>query len=105
MQNTLSLSLASITFLLLQIWRISASPTFILEGSRLSFVRFPKWYHSFENVLSFEFKTKQPNGLLMYTDDGGAGNFYEIRLVDGELQLQMRLGNQENEKFATKFEF
>ena len=53
--------------------------------------RYPKWAHSYENSLSLELKTKQSNGLLLYTDDGGvAGNFYAISISDGRIQLDFR---------------
>lgn len=71
---------------------------FTLEGSPTSFVRYPKWYHAFENVLSFEFKTEKENGLLLYTDDGGNSNFYEISLHNGKLQLQFKIGRRNNAK-------
>ncbi|KAK6037970.1 hypothetical protein COOONC_24525 [Cooperia oncophora] len=63
----------------------------ILSGAPNSYARYPKWAHSFENSLSFEFKTKQSHGLLLYTDDGGVnGNFYSISISDGRVQLDFR---------------
>ncbi|VDP12219.1 unnamed protein product [Soboliphyme baturini] len=69
---------------------------FTLDGSPGCYVRFPKWYHAFENTLSFEFVTGKPNGLLLYTDDGGGSNFFEISLVSGRLQLLFSLGKQQS---------
>lgn len=54
-----------------------------LEGSPVSYARYPKWSHTFENVLSFEFSTFQPDALLFYTDDGGTSNFFELLLING----------------------
>lgn len=55
------------------------------------FFRYPKWAQTFENQLSFEFKTKQSNALILYTDDSGIhSNFYSICLVDGRVQLNFR---------------
>uniref|UniRef100_A0A914Y4V1 Laminin G domain-containing protein n=1 Tax=Panagrolaimus superbus TaxID=310955 RepID=A0A914Y4V1_9BILA len=49
---------------------------------------------TFENQLSFEFRTKSSASLLLYTDDGGVqGNFYTLTIVDGKLQLDFRLGD------------
>lgn len=73
----------------------NVAKAFVLEGSERSYVRFPKWYHAFENLLTFDFKTRQPYALLLYTDDGGRGNFYELTLVDGFLQLNFKVGRQE----------
>ncbi|PIO76915.1 laminin G domain protein [Teladorsagia circumcincta] len=70
----------------------------ILSGAPNSYARYPKWAHSFENSLSFEFKTKQSHGLLLYTDDGGVnGNFYSISISDGRVQLDFRLGDNAND--------
>lgn len=66
----------------------------ILSGSSDAFARFPKWAQTFENQLSFEFKTKISSCLLFYTDDGGIQeNFYSLTIVDGKLQLDFRLGD------------
>ena len=54
--------------------------------------RYPKWAHSYENSLSFEIKTRQSNGLILYTDDSDVnGNFYAISINDGHIQLDFRL--------------
>lgn len=58
---------------------LELSLAIVLEGSSDSFVRYPKWYHAFENTFTFEFRTKAQNGLLMYTDDGRLyNNFFEF---------------------------
>ena len=73
---------------------IQATISVILSGSADSFARFPKWAQTFENQLSFEFRTKASSALLLYTDDGGVqGNFYTLTIVDGKLQLDFRLGD------------
>ena len=59
------------------------SHAIVLEGSSDSFVRYPKWYHAFENTFTFEFRTKTQNGLLMYTDDGRLyNNFFEFAVYN-----------------------
>lgn len=42
--------------------------------------------------MELEFKTDQPNGLLLYTDDGGTYDFFELKLVNGALRLRYNLG-------------
>ncbi len=71
----------------------SGSLGFVLEGSQTSYAQFRKWHPSPTATLEFEFSTDQPNGLLMYTDDGGYYDFIELKLVDGSLRLRLNLGN------------
>jgi hypothetical protein len=53
--------------------------------------RYPKWAQTFENQLSLEFKTKLPDTILLYTDDGAVqGNFYAVTIVEGHIQLDFR---------------
>ncbi|RCN46708.1 hypothetical protein ANCCAN_07246 [Ancylostoma caninum] len=80
--------LLTLLFTLIDVQSVSA---IILSGAPNSYARYPRWAHSFENSLSFEFKTKQSHGLLLYTDDGGVnGNFYSISISDGRVQLDFR---------------
>ncbi|XP_050515141.1 neurexin-3-like [Diabrotica virgifera virgifera] len=65
---------------------------FLLDGSANSFSQFRKWGGGTNGSLEFEFKTDQPNGLLLYTDDGGTYDFFEIKLVEGALRLRYNLG-------------
>uniref|UniRef100_A0AAF5CSK5 DNA polymerase delta subunit 3 n=1 Tax=Strongyloides stercoralis TaxID=6248 RepID=A0AAF5CSK5_STRER len=66
----------------------------ILSGSPDSYARFPKWAQTFENTLTFEFKTNQRDALLFYTDDGNIqGNFYCLTISDSKLQLDFRIGD------------
>ncbi|XP_067134301.1 neurexin 1-like isoform X3 [Centruroides vittatus] len=65
---------------------------FVLEGSPSSYARFKKWISGLNGSLSFEFQTQEPNGLLLYTDDGGAFDFFELKLVEGTLRLRFNLG-------------
>lgn len=46
--------------------------------------------------MEFEFKTEQPNGLVLYTDDGGTFDFFEIKLVEGAVRLRYNLGGGAN---------
>lgn len=65
---------------------------FVLEGSQTSYAQFRKWNAGLNGSLELEFKTEQPNGLLLYTDDGGTYDFFEIKLVEGALRLRYNLG-------------
>ncbi|CAA98243.3 Neurexin-3-beta [Caenorhabditis elegans] len=76
----------------------SVVDSIILTGAPDSYARYPKWAHSFENSLSMELKTRQSDGMLLYTDDGGThGNFYSLTIVEGHIQLDFRLGDNSNE--------
>lgn len=65
---------------------------FILDGTQNSYAQFRKWYSGLNGSLELEFKTEQPNGLLLYTDDGGTYDFFELKLVEGALKLRYNLG-------------
>lgn len=65
---------------------------FVLEGSQTSYAQFRKWNAGLNGSLEMEFKTEQPNGLLLYTDDGGTYDFFELKLVEGALRLRYNLG-------------
>ncbi|XP_055525432.1 neurexin-1b isoform X3 [Wyeomyia smithii] len=65
---------------------------FMLDGSQNSFAQFRKWYTGLNGTLELEFKTEQPNGLVLYTDDGGTYDFFELKLVEGALRLRYNLG-------------
>ena len=65
---------------------------FDLEGTHMSYAQFRKWYPSLNSTIQFEFLTHQPDGVLLYTDDGGYYDFIEIKLVDGSVRLRYNLG-------------
>lgn len=66
--------------------------SFVLDGAQTSYAHFRKWNAGVNGSLEFEFKTEQKNGLLLYTDDGGTYDFFEIKLVEGALRLRYNLG-------------
>ncbi|KAF6200211.1 hypothetical protein GE061_006514 [Apolygus lucorum] len=66
--------------------------SFVLEGSQTSYAQFRKWNAGLNGSLEMEFKTEQANGLLLYTDDGGTYDFFELKLVEGALRLRYNLG-------------
>lgn len=66
--------------------------SFVLEGTSTSYAQFHKWNAGLNGSLEFEFKTDQGNGLLLYTDDGGTYDFFEVKLVESALRLRYNLG-------------
>ncbi|KAJ8898276.1 hypothetical protein PR048_003636 [Dryococelus australis] len=77
---------------LLPLLGVSLAACFVLEGSQTSYAQFRKWDAGLNGTLELEFKTEQPNGLLLYTDDGGTYDFFELKLVEGALRLRYNLG-------------
>ncbi|VDP14004.1 unnamed protein product [Onchocerca flexuosa] len=89
-------NLLKLLFLLI-ILLMEGSNAILLSGAPGSYARYPKWMHTFENQLSLDFRTKQSNALLLYTDDGGVrGNFYSLTIANKKLQLDFRLGDESN---------
>lgn len=68
------------------------STPFSLDGSQSSYAQFRHWNAALNGSLEFEFSTDQPNGLILYTDDGGTFDFFEVKLVEGALRLRYNLG-------------
>lgn len=87
------LSMKSVSLLLILLYRCFGCQAFVLEGSQTSYAQFRKWYSSANASLAFEFLTAHPNGLLLYTDDGGYYDFLEVKLVEGALRIRLNLGN------------
>jgi Laminin G domain len=87
--NTFTLALLLVIGLL---FKINLSCGFILDGTQNSYAQFRKWYTGLNGSLELEFKTEQPNGLVLYTDDGGTYDFFELKLVEGALRLRYNLG-------------
>lgn len=71
---------------------VNLSSGFTLDGTQNSFAQFRKWYSGLNGSLELELKTEQPNGLVLYTDDGGTYDFFELKLVEGVLRLRYNLG-------------
>ncbi|XP_045116786.1 neurexin-1-like isoform X2 [Portunus trituberculatus] len=72
----------------------AAYPTlgFLIEGSPTSFAQFSRWVPGTNGSLEFEFSTREPDGLLLYTDDGGSYEFFELKLVEGAVRLHYNTG-------------
>lgn len=73
-------------------WQAAGSSPFTLEGSQSSYAQMRKWNAGLNGTLQLEFRSAQPNGLLVYTDDGGKFDFFELKLVEGALRLRYNLG-------------
>lgn len=73
-------------------FKINLCCGFVLDGTQNSYAQFRKWYSGLNGTLELEFKTEQPNGLVLYTDDGGTYDFFELKLVEGALRLRYNLG-------------
>ena len=70
----------------------SLASAFVLEGSQTSYAQFRKWYSWPNSTVELEFLTDHPNGILLYTDDGGYYDFFELKLVEGSIRLRFNLG-------------
>ena len=81
-----------INVLILIYFFINGSICLLLESNSFPYAQFRKWNVALNDSLEFQFKTHQPNGLLLYTDDGGTYDFFEIKLVEGALRLRYNLG-------------
>lgn len=94
--NNLSNSAIILATIITLILSCCTAHGFLLDGSQNSFAQFRKWYTGLNGTLEFEFKTEQPNGLVLYTDDGGTFDFFEIKLVEGAVRLRYNLGGGAN---------
>ncbi|KAL4134816.1 hypothetical protein QTP88_006525 [Uroleucon formosanum] len=68
---------------------MGAAGGLVLDGT---YGQFRKWNAGVNGTLEMEFKTRSPNGLLMYTDDGGTYDFFELKMVEGTMRLRYNLG-------------
>lgn len=76
---------------------VSLLPTitisFILEGSVNSYAQYPRWIPSSNGSLDFLFSTTEADGLLLYTDNEGSYQFFQLTLVEGTARLRYNLGS------------
>lgn len=80
--------------LLLAFEALSLTDAFVLEGSQTSYAQFRKWLPTTNSSIEFEFLTDQPNGILLYTDDGGYYDFIEVKLVEGSVRLRFNFDRE-----------
>ncbi|XP_061165140.1 neurexin-1-like isoform X3 [Saccostrea echinata] len=74
---------------------LSSISSFKLEGSSSSYAKFQKWKPCQNGSLHFEFQTSMASALLLYTDDGGFTDYFELSLLVGALQLKVNLGGSQ----------
>ncbi|XP_012544066.2 neurexin 1 isoform X2 [Bombyx mori] len=86
-------AVATMRYALLCLLSFSLSTTFAFVLDKQNpYSQFRKWNAGLNGTIEIEFKTDQPNGLLLYTDDGGTYDFFELKLVNGGLRLRYNLG-------------
>jgi len=76
---------------LLLLLTVSSSSAFFTDGTKDSYVQYPRWQACLNSSISFEFKSWDTDGLLFYTDDGGQYDFFELRLENRKLMLRFKL--------------
>ena len=54
---------------------------FELKGSPFAFVKFEEWKPCRNGSIHLEFKTTFENVLVLYTDDGGINDYFELKLL------------------------
>ena len=86
--STLSMRRTWRTIVFAVVYLAGASASFTLEGTRTFYAQFQKWYPTKNGSIEFEFRTAVPDGVLLYTDDGGYYDFVEIKLVSGAVRLR-----------------
>ncbi|CAF0848819.1 unnamed protein product [Brachionus calyciflorus] len=69
--------------------------TYRLIGTSNSFAQYLPWYPCLNGSIIFEFKTHEPNGLLLYAQSPPY-KYIQISLVDGNLRARMRIGEKDN---------
>uniref|UniRef100_A0AAQ4S5T8 Neurexin 3b n=1 Tax=Gasterosteus aculeatus aculeatus TaxID=481459 RepID=A0AAQ4S5T8_GASAC len=60
-------------------------------GAGGQWARYLRWDASSRSDLTFQFKTSQSEGLLLYFDDGGYCDFLLLAVSDGKLQLRVSI--------------
>lgn len=69
--------------------------TYRLIGSFDTYAQYLPWYPCLNGSIIFEFKTHEPNGLLLYAQSLPY-KYIQISLVDGLVRLRMRLSEKDN---------
>ncbi|KAM4712675.1 neurexin 3b isoform 8-T8 [Anableps anableps] len=70
---------------------LSLSVGLEFTGSQGQWARYVRWDASSRSDLTFQFKTSQSEGLLLYFDDGGYCDFLLLALSEGKLQLHVSI--------------
>ena len=68
--------------------------TVVLEGSQTSYAQYRQWHGGGANCsLELEFRTSQPDGLLLYTDNRDLREYMQLKLVNGGVNLRFNWGD------------
>ncbi|XP_056872583.1 neurexin 3b isoform X15 [Takifugu flavidus] len=80
---------AHVLLLLSTVLVLSAGLEF--TGSEGQWARYTRWDASSRSDLMFQFKTSEPEGMLLYFDDGGFCDFLLLTVSEGRLQLRFSI--------------
>ncbi|XP_065819505.1 neurexin-3b isoform X10 [Labrus bergylta] len=78
-------------FLLLLSTMLGLSVGLEFTGSEGQWARYLRWDASSRSDLTFQFKTSESEGLLLYFDDGGYCDFLLLSVTKGKLQLRISI--------------
>lgn len=91
-----------VLFLLIQMWptilmaqQQQQPSTYRLIGTPTTYAQYAPWHACLNGSLAFEFKTHEPNGLLLYAQSLPF-KYVQMSLVDGRVRVRMRLGERDN---------
>ena len=70
--------------------------SFDFDGSARTYAKYSSWVPCTNGSVSFQFKTQNPNSLLLYTDSGGTADYYQLKLVNGRMYLQFKFKSNKN---------
>ena len=73
---------------------VSSTVGYYIKGIPSSYAKYPSWVPCMNGSIEMEFKTAYPNGLLMYIDDRGSKDFFEMKLLRGSVHLIFSLGGE-----------
>lgn len=82
-------SAARVLLLLSAVLGLSSGLEF--TGSEGQWARYSRWDASSRSDLMFQFKTSEPEGMLLYFDDGGFCDFLLLTVSEGRLQLRVSI--------------
>lgn len=75
---------------------IACSEALTFYGGNTTYAKFPKWNACINASLKFEFKSTSGDGLLMYTDDNGRYDFFQLALKGGQVRLWMNVVDEKD---------
>jgi hypothetical protein len=72
----------------------SQPSSYRLVGSLTSYAQYMPWYPCLNGSLAFEFKTHEPNGLLLYAQSLPY-KYIQLSLADGIVRMRFRIGEKD----------